>query len=82
MPSTGDPSASPPVGAGPSLADVLPSVATSLGVPWRGATASDGFALAPTRRAGVVLIDGLCHDLRVRRAGHAPPRPTAAPQAA
>ena len=72
MPSTGDPSASPPVGAGPSLADVLPSVATSLGVPWRGATASDGFALPPTRRAVVVLIDGLGHDLLVRRAGHAP----------
>ena len=72
MPSTGDPSALPPVVAGPSLADVLPSVAVSLGVPWRGATASDGFAFPPTRRAVVVLVDGLGHDLLARRAGHAP----------
>lgn len=78
MPSTGDPSALPPVGAGPSLADVLPSVARSLGVPWGVAasggdgTASEDFALPPTRRAVVVLIDGLGHDLLVRRAGHAP----------
>ena len=31
MPPTGDPSAHPPVGPGPALADVLPSVARSLG---------------------------------------------------
>ena len=36
MPPTGDPSAHPPVGPGPALADVLPSVARSLGVPWGG----------------------------------------------
>ena len=74
MPVTGDPSADPPVGADPSLADVLPSVARSLGVPWRRgeATASSGFDLPPTRRAVVVLVDGLGHDLLVRRAGHAP----------
>ncbi|HSF97135.1 MAG TPA: alkaline phosphatase family protein [Ornithinibacter sp.] len=78
MPSTGDPSALPPVGAGPSLADVLPSVARSLGVPWGAVvpsgdgTASRGFDLPPTRRAVVVLVDGLGHDLLVRRAGHAP----------
>ena len=73
MPPTGDPSAQPPVGPGPSLADVLPSVARSLGVPWprRGPDAA-GFDLPPTRRAVTVLVDGLGHDLLVRRAGHAP----------
>ncbi len=80
MPSTGDPSARPPVGAGPALADVLPSVAVSLGVPWLPPESSEqgrahahhGFDLPPTRRAVVVLVDGLGHDLLVRRAGHAP----------
>ena len=78
MPSTGDPSAAAPVGSAPSLADVLPSVARSLGVAWGtpraggDPAASDGFAFPPTRRAVVVLIDGLGHDLLVRRAGHAP----------
>ena len=75
MPPTGDPSAQPPVGAGPSLADVLPSVARSLGVPWgagAGAAPPPGFDLPPTRRAVTVLVDGLGHDLLVRRAGHAP----------
>ena len=76
MPPTGDPSAHPPVGPGPALADVLPSVAHSLGVPWGGgageAPARPGFDLPPTRRAVTVLIDGLGHDLLVRRAGHAP----------
>ncbi|HYN67805.1 MAG TPA: nucleotide pyrophosphatase/phosphodiesterase family protein [Ornithinibacter sp.] len=70
---TGDPSAQPPVGPGPSLADVLPSVARSLGVAWGGAsTDRPGFDLPPTRRAVTVLVDGLGHDLLVRRAGHAP----------
>ena len=73
MPPTGDPSAQPPVGPGPSLADVLPSVARSLGVRWSGAAPDrPGFDLPPTRRAVTVLVDGLGHDLLVRRAGHAP----------
>ncbi len=74
MPPTGDPSASPPVGPGPALADVLPSVARSLGVPWGGGAGRGrgGFDLPPARRAVTVLVDGLGHDLLVRRAGHAP----------
>jgi len=76
MPPTGDPSAQPPVGPGPALADVLPSVARSLGVPWGAGTGRalerPGFDLPPTRRAVTVLVDGLGHDLLVRRAGHAP----------
>ena len=59
MPPTGDPSAHPPVGPGPALADVLPSVARSLGVPWGGgaddAPTRPGFDLPPTRRAVTVL---------------------------
>jgi hypothetical protein len=76
MPPTGDPSEHPPVGPGPALADVLPSVARSLGVPWGEgageAPVRPGFDLPPTRRAVTVLVDGLGHDLLVRRAGHAP----------
>lgn len=76
MPRTGDPSAHPPVGPGPALADVLPSVALSLGVPWgggaQGPSGRPGFGLPPTRRAVTVLVDGLGHDLLVGRAGHAP----------
>jgi hypothetical protein len=72
MPPTGDPSASPPVGPGPALADVLPSVARSLGVAWPGGERRPGFDLPPTRRSVTVLVDGLGHDLLVRRAGHAP----------
>ncbi len=60
-----------PLGDGPSLADVLPSVARSLGVPWPRGAGHD-LALSPARRAVVVLVDGLGHDLLVRRAGHAP----------
>ncbi len=81
-PSTGDASTQPPVGPGPALSDVLPSVALSLGVPWgrpdlEGAGDGDGAAytgldLPPARRAVVVLVDGLGHDLLARRAGHAP----------
>ncbi|MFQ6170609.1 alkaline phosphatase family protein [Oryzobacter sp. R7] len=56
---------------GPALADVLPAVAVSLGVP-----APEGVAprltFPPARRAVTVLVDGLGHDLLVRRAGHAP----------
>jgi len=73
VPPTGDPSAQPPVGPGPSLADVLPSVARSLGVSWAQADPGrPGFDLPPTRRSVTVLVDGLGHDLLVRRAGHAP----------
>ena len=52
MSPTGDPSASPPVGPGPALADVLPSVARSLGVAWDGGAGSGrpGFDLPPARR--------------------------------
>jgi hypothetical protein len=69
---TGDPSAQPPVGDGPSLADVLPAVAASLGVPGDDRMPLPRLTLAPARRAVVVLVDGLGHDLLVRRAGHAP----------
>ena len=51
-----------------TLADVLPAVAGSVGVPVR-ATPLD---LPPTRRAVVVLVDGLGHTLLERRRGHAP----------
>ncbi|HEX2705432.1 MAG TPA: nucleotide pyrophosphatase/phosphodiesterase family protein [Candidatus Lustribacter sp.] len=53
-----------------SLAAVLPAVAGSL-----GSTRYAGphpFALAPTRRAVVVLVDGLGERLLRRRGGHAP----------
>lgn len=72
MPPTGDPSAEPPVGDGPSLADVLPAVAASLGVPPGERMPAPRLALPPARRAVVVLVDGLGHDLLLRRAGHAP----------
>ena len=74
MPPTGDPSADPPTGEGPSLADVLPGVAASLGVSRArgGGTASVGFSLPPARRAVVVLVDALGYELLRRRAGHAP----------
>lgn len=73
MPPTGDPSEQPPVGPQASLADVLPSIARSLGVPVGGQPpVRPGFDLPPTRRAVVVLVDGLGHELLVRRAGHAP----------
>ncbi|MGL5864555.1 MAG: alkaline phosphatase family protein [Dermatophilaceae bacterium] len=69
MTSTGD-----AAGSGPVLADVLPGVARSIGVPWPppGSSARRGLELPPARRAVVVLIDGLGHDLLIRRAGHAP----------
>jgi Type I phosphodiesterase / nucleotide pyrophosphatase len=72
VPATGDPSAQPPVGNGPSLADVLPAVAVSLGVAPGERMPSPRLTLPPARRAVVVLVDGLGHDLLVRRAGHAP----------
>jgi hypothetical protein len=52
------------------LAAVLPAVAASLGVT-RYAD-DDGLALAPARRAVVVLVDGLGYELIRRRGGHAP----------
>ena len=72
MPPTGDPSEHPPVGDGPSLADVLPAVAASLGVPGDERMPGPRLVFPPARRAVVVLVDGLGHDLLVRRAGHAP----------
>ncbi len=72
MPATEDAAAQPPLGDGPGLADVLPAVATSLGVGPGAGMPSPRLALAPTRRAVVVMVDGLGHDLLVRRAGHAP----------
>ena len=53
--------------AAPRLADVLPSVAGSLGIDHDGR-----LAFPSARRAVVVLIDGLGHELLVRRRGHAP----------
>jgi hypothetical protein len=61
-----------PLGSGPALADVLPSVARSLGVPWPRVPGAHDLAFPPARRAVVVLVDGLGHDLLVSRAGHAP----------
>ncbi|MEO3939147.1 alkaline phosphatase family protein [Dermatophilaceae bacterium Soc4.6] len=60
----------PPAYGGASLGAVLPAVADSLGVrPYAGC---DPFALAPARRAVVVLVDGLGLELLLRRGGHAP----------
>ncbi|HMM95133.1 alkaline phosphatase family protein [Phycicoccus sp.] len=60
--------------AGASLADVLPGVCASLGVP--SATGERAWparlALPPARRAVVVLVDGLGADQLGRRLGHAP----------
>lgn len=50
-----------------SLADVLPSVAASLGVSTRS-----GFDFPSASRAVVVLVDGLGYELLIRRQGHAP----------
>jgi hypothetical protein len=65
----------PPYAAG-SLADVLPAVARSLGVPLAGtdpeATVAPWGQWAPARRAVVVLVDGLGEELLRRRGGHAP----------
>ncbi len=51
-----------------SLADLLPSVLTSLGV----AGEADALALAPTARAVVLLVDGLGAELLRRHADAAP----------
>ncbi len=60
----------PPDYGGATLSAVLPAVADSLGVrPYAGC---DPFALAPSRRAVVVLVDGLGLELLRRRGGHAP----------
>jgi hypothetical protein len=72
VPATGDASAQPPLGDGPGLADVLPAVAASLGVGPGPRMPSPRLTLPPSRRAVVVMVDGLGHDLLVRRAGHAP----------
>ena len=74
MPPTGDPSAHPPVGAGPALADVLPSVARSLGVPGGGGRrgAAPGFDLPPDPARG---------DRARRRARPRPARASGRPRA-
>lgn len=59
-------------GDGPALADVLPAVAVSLGVPTPPDRPAPRLSFPPARRAVTVLVDGLGHDLLVRRAGHAP----------
>jgi len=60
----------PPAYGAATLGAVLPAVADSLGVnPYAGC---DPFALAPSRRAVVVLVDGLGLELLRRRGGHAP----------
>lgn len=57
-----------------SLADVLPSLCQSLGVPSAAGTTSwDGpLGLPPARRGVVVLVDGLGARQLSRRLGHAP----------
>ena len=57
---------------GPGLADVLPAVAASLGVPTPSDRPAPRLTFPPARRAVTVLVDGLGHDLLARRAGHAP----------
>lgn len=69
-PPAGPPASGPVDWHSASLASVLPSVADALGV--RAFTGRDRFGLPRTRRAVVVLVDGLGHDLLVRRSGHAP----------
>lgn len=66
------PTAVPPLPAtGHGLLDrLLPSVATSLGVP--GLSRPGDRVLDPARRAVVVLVDGLGAELLRRRGGHAP----------
>ncbi len=59
-------------GDGPGLADVLPALAVSLGVATPPDRPEPRLTMTPSRRAVVVLVDGLGHDLLVRRAGHAP----------
>ncbi|HET8598902.1 MAG TPA: nucleotide pyrophosphatase/phosphodiesterase family protein [Segeticoccus sp.] len=57
------------------LATVLPSVARALGIPpfTQGPAAERGLLELPqARRAVVVLVDGLGHDLLIQRGGHAP----------
>ncbi|MEO7071186.1 MAG: alkaline phosphatase family protein [Nostocoides sp.] len=56
--------------AGGMLATVLPSVATSIGIDRMPGTPVS--PLPPARRAVVVLVDGLGHELLRSRAGHAP----------
>lgn len=66
----------------PTLADVLPALARSLGVPLGEGTGVssgvggpggvDALVVPPARRAVVVLIDGMGHELLLRRRGHAP----------
>ena len=61
----------PPDYAGGSLVSVLPAVAASLDSPTYAAS-THPFDLLPTRRAVVVLVDGLGYELLRQRSGHAP----------
>lgn len=54
-----------------SLVSVLPAVAASLGSPTYAASPQP-FDLMPSRRAVVVLVDGLGYELLRQRSGHAP----------
>ena len=54
------------------LAGVLPAVARSLGVPDAPAATATCSSWRPSRRAVVVLVDGLGYDLLRQRSGHAP----------
>jgi hypothetical protein len=59
--------------AGRSLSGLLPAVADSLGVPVDGGPAARAtLGLPDTRRACIVLVDGLGHENLTERAGHAP----------
>jgi hypothetical protein len=58
---------------GRSLSGLLPAVADSLGVPVPGGDAARAaLGLPSTRRACIVLVDGLGHENLTERAGHAP----------
>ncbi|NHA69592.1 alkaline phosphatase family protein [Phycicoccus flavus] len=63
--------AAPAYAAG-SLADVLPSLALSLGVPGEDRGGGADLGLTPARRGVVVLVDGLGAHQLARRLGHAP----------
>lgn len=67
-----DDSCLPPAYDATGLAGVLPAVARSLGVPDAPGRDGDLLELAPSRRAVVVLVDGLGYDLLRQRSGHAP----------
>jgi hypothetical protein len=70
-----DPAPVAPAYGTDTLADLLPAVLRSLGVEPAGrdgARLGPGLVLPPTRRACVLLVDGLGDHLLRERAGHAP----------